>query len=106
MLQNAGAIVFSPRERDWQRNEFIVDNDTPETGYTEHNGAHQWSKSNTNGFAWHSGSYEDFENPFTAGTCRQSATTDNVKRQSEIIWKPAITESGNYAVYVSLSHHR
>ena len=30
MLQNAGAIVFSPRERDWQRNEFIVDNDTPE----------------------------------------------------------------------------
>jgi len=101
MLQNAGAIVFSPRERDWQRNEFIVDNDTPETGYTEHNGIHQWSKSNTNGFAWHSGSYEDFENPFTAGTCRQSATTDNVKRQSEIIWKPAITESGNYAVYVS-----
>jgi hypothetical protein len=29
MLENAGAIVFSPRERDWQRNEVIVDNDLP-----------------------------------------------------------------------------
>jgi len=27
MLENAGAIVFTPRERDWQRNECIVDND-------------------------------------------------------------------------------
>ena len=27
MLQNAGAIVFTPRERDWQTNEVIIDND-------------------------------------------------------------------------------
>ena len=27
MLQNAGAVVFSPRERDWQKQEIIVDND-------------------------------------------------------------------------------
>lgn len=27
MLQNAGAIVFTPRERDWQRNEIVIDND-------------------------------------------------------------------------------
>ena len=27
MLENAGAIVYTPRERDWQRNEVIVDND-------------------------------------------------------------------------------
>ena len=101
MLQNAGAVVFSPRERDWQRNEFIVDNDTPDSGYTETNRQHQWSKSNTTGFAWHTGSYEDYENPFSAGSCRQAATTDNIRRQSEIIWKPAITESGSYAVYVS-----
>ena len=31
MLENAGAVVFTPRERDWQRNEVIVDNDTPRT---------------------------------------------------------------------------
>lgn len=29
MLERAGAIVFTPRERDWQRHEVIVDNDTP-----------------------------------------------------------------------------
>ena len=27
MLQNAGAVVFTPRERDWQKQEIIVDND-------------------------------------------------------------------------------
>ena len=27
MLQNAGAIVFTPRERDWQTNEIVIDND-------------------------------------------------------------------------------
>lgn len=29
MLQNAGAIVFTPRERDWQKHEVIVDNMMP-----------------------------------------------------------------------------
>lgn len=28
MLENAGAVVFTPRERDWQRHEVIVDNNT------------------------------------------------------------------------------
>ena len=27
MLENAGAIVFTPRERDWQQQEIVVDND-------------------------------------------------------------------------------
>lgn len=38
MLQNAGAVVFTPRERDWQTNEVIVDNDSPNGGYHEING--------------------------------------------------------------------
>ena len=101
MLQNAGAVVFTPRERDWQRNEYIVDNDTPESGYSETKGSHPWEKSSAIGFAMHPGSYGDYENPFNEGTARMAGTTDNVKKQSEIIWKPAITESGNYAVYVS-----
>ncbi len=101
MLQNAGAVVFTPRERDWQRNEFIVDNDTPETGYSETNGHHAWQKTGAIGFAWHPGTYQDFENPFNEGTARMAATTDKLKNQSEVVWMPAITESGNYAVYVS-----
>ena len=35
MLENAGANVFTPRERDWQRNEVIVDNDQRSSGYLE-----------------------------------------------------------------------
>ena len=101
MLQNAGAVVFTPRERDWQRNEFIVDNDTPETGYSETNGHHAWLKTGAIGFAWHPGTYQDFENPFNEGTARMAATTDKLKNQSEVVWMPAITESGNYAIYVS-----
>ena len=27
MLERAGAVVFTPRERDWQRHEVIIDND-------------------------------------------------------------------------------
>ena len=101
MLQNAGAVVFTPRERDWQRNEFVVDNDSPESGYTESNGNHEWQKSPSIGFAMHPGSYGDYENPFNEGTARMTSTTDSHKKQSEIVWKPAITESGYYAVYVS-----
>lgn len=101
MLQNAGAVVFTPRERDWQRNEFIVDNDTPETGYSETNGHNPWQKTDAIGFAWHPGSYQDFENPFNEGTARMAAATNKLNSQSEIVWMPAITESGNYAVYVS-----
>ena len=101
MLQNAGAVVFTPRERDWQRNEFIVDNDTPESGYKEAQGNHHWQKSPTIGFSMHPGPYEDYENPFNTGTGRMAATTESHKKQSEIVWQPAITESGNYAVYVS-----
>lgn len=29
MLENAGAVVISPRERNWQKQEVIVDNDNP-----------------------------------------------------------------------------
>ena len=37
MLERAGAVVFTPRERDWQRNEVIVDNDDHHSllGYRE-----------------------------------------------------------------------
>ena len=101
MLQNAGAVVFTPRERDWQRNEYIVDNDQPESGYNETNGLYRWEPSDSTGFTYHTGAYTDFENPFIAGSARQASTVDNYKRQSEIVWNPTITEAGNYAVYVS-----
>ena len=53
MLENAGACVFTPRDRDWQKNEAIVDNDAPEAGgiYQETNGKYAWNEGGT-GFAY------------------------------------------------------
>lgn len=47
MLENAGANVLLPRERDWNTTEIIVDNDTPGEAYAE-NGT--WSYAPEAGF--------------------------------------------------------
>ena len=99
MLENAGAVVFTPRERDWQRNEVIVDNDTPK-GYQEVSGSHAWTPTDSAGFAFHPGAYLDGENPFQAGTARQ-AKVGGGHQQSTITWQPTIPQKGRYAVYVS-----
>ena len=104
MLENAGAVVFTPRERDWQRNEVIVDNDTPRTSqgsYGETNGNHAWQRSDSVGFAYHNGVYEDHENPFTVGTARLAEAVEHSRSKSEIFYQPNIPEAGSYAVYVS-----
>lgn len=103
MLQNAGAIVFTPRERDWQKNEVIVDNDDARHGtcYIEVNGKHDWSDTGESGFAQHMGNYTDGENPFAAGTARMARTTTSKSKQSLISYQPNIPQEGRYAVYVS-----
>ena len=101
MLERAGAIVFTPRERDWQRNEVIVDNDTPESGYQESYVSHRWNHCDSTGFGLHPGVYVDHENPFEQGTSKWTETTGDQDRQSMVIWKPEIPEAGRYAVYVS-----
>lgn len=104
MLENAGAVVFTPRERDWQRNEVIVDNDTPRTSrgtYAESNGSHAWQRTDSTGFAYHIGVYEDHENPFMAGTARWTQTVEHSRNKSEVFYQPNIPEAGSYAVYVS-----
>lgn len=104
MLEKAGAVVFTPRERDWQKHEVIVDNDTRRTTmgiYIETQGSHAWQQTDSAGFAYHSGVYVDQENPFKAGTARQAQTIENSRHTSEISYLPDIPESGRYAVYVS-----
>ena len=100
MLENAGAIVWSPRERDWQKNEVIVDNDEGSKNYQEINGSHSWATAPQSGFARHEGTYSQGENPFKAGTARLCEAT-NGNRSSKINYIPNIPESGRYAVYVS-----
>ena len=101
MLEQSGATVFTPRERDWQKAEAIVDNDGPKTYYVESNGHHRWQTTPKQGFAWHPGVYADQENPFEAGTARMVKTTSNVSHATEAIYQPYFPKSGRYAVYVS-----
>ena len=101
MLENAGAIVWSPRERDWQKNEVIIDNDdSPRRGYGERNGNNPWGNTQERGYARHSGTYGNGENPFHAGSARMAETTSGSK-VSQVFYQPDIPEAGRYAVYVS-----
>ena len=102
MLENAGATVFTSRERDWQRNEVVIDNDdrTKQPQYTETNGHRTWHDAGITGFASRKREYTNGENPFLEGTVRV-ARTSNRKNQSLITYKPNIPKEGRYAVYVS-----
>ena len=101
MLENAGAVVFTPRERDWQKEEIIVDNDGSKRNYIEVTSQGKWQTTVQRGFAWHSGSYEDGENPFEAGSARMVKTTTSKSRYSLATYQPDFRKAGRYAVYVS-----
>lgn len=101
MLENAGAVVFTPRERDWQKNEVIVDNDGDNgIHYIESSVSEYWMQTDTCGFAFHTGAYVDRENPFRAGTARKVKTSSK-KKASTATYMPLIPAKGKYAVYVS-----
>ncbi len=105
MLEKAGAIVFTPRERDWQDHEAVIDNDTRKAAdgsrYQEVKGLFDWNPTREPGFAFHEGGYEEHENPFEAGTARQTNTVSDATMKSSTTWYPTIPEPGQYAVYVS-----
>ena len=105
MLENAGALIYTPRERDEQVNCVIVDNDLNKTGgrYFEKNAKDDAWKSVDKGFADRNEIYHDNENPFAMGTSRVVAASSagNKKGVAEAMWRPMIPEKGDYAVYVS-----
>lgn len=94
MLENAGAYVFTPRERDWQKNEVIVDNEAAQL--YPRNTKYEL----TTGFKMHEGTYTDRENPFVAGTAMILPTVQHQK-PVQVKYTAEIPESGRYAVYVS-----
>ncbi len=103
MLENAGANVLLPRERDCQTAEVVVDNDGCLTGrsiYTEKPGDKLWSQGEGKGFAHLRPRYTDFENPFKEGTYRAIETIKK-GNASTAEWIPEIPSAGQYAVYVS-----
>lgn len=104
MLENAGANVVTPRERDWQCDEYVVDPDgslnADASCYKEYGEGYGWSSTGLPGFAAHSGVYHDGENPFTAGYARK--TQARKKGDGAFVsYQPRFARKGRYAVYVS-----
>jgi hypothetical protein len=93
MLENAGANVFLPRERDIQTHEVIVDNDVS-SGTSEvvlH--LNDRVRKINNGFQLTDTLFPGY-NPFRHGTSLQIIN-------DSAVYIPAIPADGNYAVYIS-----
>ncbi len=107
MLENSGAYVMTPRERDTQWREIICDNDRafdgPRTGRMRQAGRYSetgsWSSAGE-GFADTKPAYTFSDHPFRAGTARQARCSGN-EATARAVWTPQIAERGNYAVYIS-----
>lgn len=106
MLENAGAYVITPRERDIQPLEIICDNDrsfggqrdslTRKAGHYREKG--DWDDAGE-GFADFRRTYRFCDNPFKAGSARMSRCSPDANASA--IWTPEIARRGEYAVYVS-----
>jgi len=102
MIENAGANVFVPRERDIQLNEVIVDNDLGhKESYQEKSVSDKsiWSNSLKPGFSLKNQTIKEGENPFSQGTSRYTKSMINPLATAS--WLPVFPATGNYAVYIS-----
>lgn len=90
MLENAGAVVIQPRERDTQLNEVIADD--------EAKGAWQYADG---GFAIPTEPLTEGVNPFAPGGYSYSKAETEKSNVSTMEYHPQIEEEGDYAVYVS-----
>lgn len=97
MLENAGAVVWTPRERDWQNIETVVDNDQTLPGYKEQG---KWMKSSEPGFGMPADMIQEGDAPFIKGTARWSKVRRK-KASSIAKYSPYLPMPGKYAVYVS-----
>ncbi len=103
MLENAGAYVMLPRERDTQTNEVISDFDVTDGTYgkAEYSETGKWEDAGT-GFAASREVYRGIENPFTMGTARKTyCEPAGSRKKASAEYRPEIPERGEYAVYVS-----
>jgi hypothetical protein len=98
MLENAGANVFVPRERDWQVNEVIVDNNGSSGNSIFLASGDTDEGPDSTGFGMGDPPYVE-ENPFRLGTYLEM---DSDREPGSFIqYIPDIPETGEYAVYIS-----
>lgn len=96
MLENSGANVFLPRERDWQSNEVVVDNDRSTAGsemILPNGFSHPESQP---GFLFKDSLFTG-ENPFHMGT---SLRISNLNKDQVIQYLPSFRVKGRYSVSV------
>lgn len=107
MLENAGAYVLTPRERDTQIREIICDAD-PDYGESQDPRGRTHGRYEEEG-AWRDGpagfadrqEHYDFDrHPFQMGGTRLCSVRRGAASASAV-WTPVIQEKGDYAVYVS-----
>ncbi|MDD5581963.1 MAG: xanthan lyase [Candidatus Marinimicrobia bacterium] len=98
MLENAGAVVLFPRERDIQTHEVIVDMDSS-TGESMISFPKKWAMGTTPGFSIGNPPYKSGENPFQTGQWLYMMS-DPLGRDS-LKYIPDIPETGKYAIYLS-----
>lgn len=100
-LENAGAVVFTVRERDLNTAMVIVDD-----GGVQGRGSYQeigtWENSAIAGFAPNRTPYTGTTNPFSLGRTRMTATTTGTPT-AQAIYVPDIPADGFYQVYASWS---
>jgi len=102
MLENAGATVLTPRERDMQSNEVIVDNNNKDSlSYREFNLQEVWTESQDFGFANFKSFYLQGENPFNMGSYRQIHSVEKENKASFVEYIPDFPKAGKYGIYVS-----
>lgn len=104
MLENAGAYVMSPRERDVNTTEIIIDNDGGFASgfYDESQGSREWSNAGVAAFAHLKEELHEGDNPFRAGTARTVRLSGETDRaDATAVWSADIPEDGTYAIYIS-----
>lgn len=102
MLENAGANVYVPRERDIQTNEVVIDNDS-EAGKTyiekSNDEYHKWKTGEGAAFAKGKMRFTEKDNPFLTGTHR--IIESDIKESATAEYIPDIPEAGEYGIYIS-----
>ncbi|MBK7095271.1 MAG: hypothetical protein IPH57_09590 [Saprospiraceae bacterium] len=98
MLENAGANIFIPRERDFNKNEVIVDNDISTGKSKVLLPGYFRIDTIDSGFKYKDTLFNN-ENPFRSGTYLMAHP--DASKQLTIRYIPDIPKTGEYAVYIS-----